>query len=219
MSRYAIQFYKEGPIRFTSHLDLLRLFKRSLKRIGIKLQHSQGFNPHPKMSFAQPLSLGYTSSSEYLEFDTVEPYSTDVILQKLNEVMPEGIGILQCSELPVSGKSLAALTISASYEIQIPCMQEIDIKSAVESYKNQEFIVVKKFQKKSRTELEINIKPIIEEINGEVFDNFIMLTLRIPAGSQTNLSPELVLSSFCSYLNLPYDRGDVQIKRTGIFFD
>ena len=58
MSRYVIKFSKEGNIRYISHLDLLRLFKRSFKRVGIKLQYSQGFNPHPKMSFAQPLSLG-----------------------------------------------------------------------------------------------------------------------------------------------------------------
>ena len=72
MSRYVVKFYKEGVLRYISHLDLLRLFKRSFKRVDIKLQYSQGFNPHPKMSFAQPLSLGYDSRGEYLEIETVK---------------------------------------------------------------------------------------------------------------------------------------------------
>ena len=57
MGQYAIKFSKQGFICYTSHLDLLRLFKRAFKKAGIKLAYSQGFNPHPKMGFAQPLVL------------------------------------------------------------------------------------------------------------------------------------------------------------------
>ena len=74
MSKYAIVFSKTGYIRYTSHLDLLRLFKRAFRRAGIPVAYSHGFNPHPKMSFAQPLSLGYAAEEELLEFETEDPF-------------------------------------------------------------------------------------------------------------------------------------------------
>ena len=69
MTRYIMQFSKTGTSCYISHLDLVRVFHRAFKRAGIKLEYSKGFNPHPKMGFAQPLSLGYTGIREYIEFE------------------------------------------------------------------------------------------------------------------------------------------------------
>lgn len=220
MSRYVIKFSKEGTIRYISHLDLLRLFKRSFKRTGIKLEHSQGFNPHPKMSFAQPLSLGYLSAGEYLEFDTTEAYEVDAILEKLNSVMPEGLSVISCRELPVSGKSLAAMTKAADYEISIPLPPDFtkDIEEEIRKYVFQEKILVLKHQKKSGKDMEVDIKPMISELNGSIDNNNIMLTAKLAAGSASNLSPELVLSTFAEFTGIPYDRAEVFIKRTEIYF-
>lgn len=228
MSRYVIKFSKEGDIRYISHLDLLRLFKRSFKRVGVRLQHSQGFNPHPKMSFAQPLSLGYFSIGEYLEFDTTEAYSTDDILKRINSVMPEGIRIFSCKELPAVGKTLAALTEYADYEIKIPLAADskenrtgelaANIRKSAEGYLSQEHIFIVKHQKKSGKDIEVDIRPMIAEFNGMVDDNYIMLTMKLAAGSTANLSPEAVLSSFCEFAGVAYDRAEVVIKRTEIHF-
>ena len=81
MSKYIIEFSKTGTICYTSHLDLMRIFKRVFKRTGIALAYSQGFNPHPKMGFAQPLSLGYWGMEEYIEFETAEEWQPDQLLQ------------------------------------------------------------------------------------------------------------------------------------------
>jgi len=218
--RYCIKFSKEGNIRYISHLDLLRLFKRSFKRTGIKLQHSQGFNPHPKMSFAQPLSLGYYSIGEYLEFETAETYIDADILDKINAVMPEGIDVLSCEELPSGGKSLAALTESAGYVIIIPVSEGYNgsISEDIADYLGQDRIVVIKHQKKSGKDLEVDIKPMIAEFSGYVDDNSIMLTAKLAAGSSANLSPELLVSSFCEAAGIRYERSDVVIKRCEIYF-
>ncbi len=220
MSRYVIKFYKEGTIRYISHLDILRLFKRSFKRVNVRLQYSQGFNPHPKMSFAQPLSLGYFSSSEYLEFDTTNSYLTSDIKEKLNTILPEGIHILSCEELPVGGKTLAALTKAADYEIALPVMGfRRDIHGLVTKYMAQDQILIQKRQKKSGKDLEVDIKPMILELTGSVNDNNIMITTKLSAGSTANLSPEMILSTFCSFAEIPYDRAEVRIQRTEIYFD
>ena len=220
MSRYVIKFLKEGTIRYISHLDLLRLFKRSFKRIGISLQYSQGFNPHPKMSFAQPLSLGYSSSGEYLEFDTPEPYRPSEILHRINSVMPEGIEAVSCEELPAGGKTLAALTEYAGYEITIPmvCGFEGNIANEIEKYMSREQIFILKHQKKSGKDLEVDIKPMISELGGLINNNNIMLTIKLAAGSAANLSPEILLSSFCESAGIQYDRSEILIRRTEIYF-
>lgn len=220
MKRYVIKFSKEGSIRYISHLDMHRLFKRSFKRAGIRLQYSQGFNPHPKMSFAQPLSLGYSGSSEYLEFETAEPYQTGEILEKANSVMPEGIRLHSCEELPSGGKSLAALTEAASYEIVIPAEEGFhgNIETLLKEYIERPQIPVLKYQKKTGRDLEVDIKPMIAEIHGMVNDNHIMLTMKLSAGSTANLSPEIVLASFCEFAGISYDRAEVSIGRTEIYF-
>ncbi len=107
-NRYAIKFSKDGYIKYTSHLDLLRMFKRAFKKTGLALKYSQGFNPHPKMGFAQPLSLGYSSRCELIEFETQMPHTTGELMEKLRDEMPEGIKLLSCFELDEKIKSLAA---------------------------------------------------------------------------------------------------------------
>ena len=70
MTRYIMQFSKTGTSCYISHLDLVRVFHRAFKRAGIKLEYSKGFNPHPKMVFAQLLSLGFTCLREFFEFES-----------------------------------------------------------------------------------------------------------------------------------------------------
>ena len=138
----------------------------------------------------------------------------------MNHILPEGIGILSCEELPTAGKTLAAMTDFADYEISIPYSEDWkeDIRLLVNAYLAQTEITVLKHQRKSGKDVELDIKPMILDFAGMVYDNFIMLKCKLSAGSSANLSPELLLSSFCSYSQIPYERTDVTIKRTEIYF-
>ena len=120
MNRFAIKFNKRGYIKYTSHLDMLRLFKRAMKRCDIRLKYSQGYNPHPKMSFAQPLSLGYESMGEILEIETAVAMEASDIKARLAAIMPEGIEITDVTSLPEQSKTLAAACIEAEYLIAVP---------------------------------------------------------------------------------------------------
>lgn len=232
MSRYVLQFYKKDNMRYISHLDLLRLFKRAFKRVGIKLVHSQGFNPHPKMSFVQPLSLGYSSAGEYLEFETAEPLTPGNISQKLNAAMPAGVGITACKELAPSKKTLAALVDSAAYHIYMPVKQGLDWKDKIDPFLSQKQILVEKRQKKSGKVIEQDIRPMILSMKAleerepghdsggavSVDHNCISLTVFIKAGSNCNLNPEALLSAFCGYCGLPYGQEPASIARMELFY-
>lgn len=219
--RYLLKFKKEGYLVYTSHLDVLRLFKRTFKRAGIYLEHSQGFNPHPKMSFAQPLSLGYTGIGECLEFETKEKLETENILAKLNELLPEGISVIECVELNAQGKTMAALVDQAEYLIKVPNVKNFtseELTEVAESYIEQEEILVKKFQKKSGKEIVVDIKPLIYNIKWVIDNNFIMLRARLAAGSVLNLSPELLIRSFTEYGGIVIERHLIDVSREEIFF-
>ncbi len=222
MAKYVLKFSKEGYFKYTSHLDLLRFFKRSFKRAGIKLDYSHGFNPHPKMGFAQPLSLGYSSIYELLEFETIQEILTDEIKDKLKPLMPEGLAILDCAEYKQEGKSLAALTEAAEYVIGIPLAREaLGGKSCEElrdQFLSQEHIFVKKKQKKSKEFIDLDIKPKIMALNFSHGDDQLILVTTLDAGSESNLSPELLIHAVLLFLRAEVFRYDIEVMRKKLLF-
>lgn len=215
MSRYAVQFTKNGYLKYTSHLDMLRLFKRIIKRSDIKLKYSQGYNPHPKMGFAQPLSLGYESMCEYLEMETAVEMDCEDIKERLESRLPEGIRIPKVTKLPDEGKSLAATCYEAEYFIAIPVDETFKGRETelVEGYLSQKQILVPKKQKKSKEFKEVDIKDKIRSMNVIFVDNNYIMTLITDCGSDSNLSPELVITSFIKYAEIPAERAEIDVMR------
>lgn len=222
MAKYVLKFSKEGYFKYTSHLDLLRFFKRSFKRVGIKLNYSQGFNPHPKMAFGQPLSLGYSSLAEILEFDTSQTVLPEDIKSKLNDIMPEGLNILECVEYKYEGKTLAALTEAAEYIIGMPFGEkDLEGKSCEElcnDFLLQEHIFVKKKKKKSKELVDIDIKNKIRELKFSDLNGQMIISTNLDAGSESNLSPELLIDAIVRFLNVEVSRYDIDVMRKKITF-
>ena len=90
MNKFRFRYSKEGKAKYISHLDLISTMQRSFRRAGINLKYSEGFNPHPYMSVALPLSVGYESSCELIDVALVEDAKPDVSKVKL----PEGITLI-----------------------------------------------------------------------------------------------------------------------------
>lgn len=221
--KYVIEFKKTGVICYTSHLDIMKVFKRSFKRAGIKLAYSQGFNPHPKMGFAQPLSLGYEGLEEYIEFETAEGYmekSGQEILDALKAGMPEGLELISIKEAPELKKTLAAETVAAGYEIYIPLNEPFNKspKEAYDKYMGDPEIIALKKQKKKKDPVSIDIKPKIREIFFFTAPSAIRVETVLDAGSDSNLSPELVISTLLDALDIQTPRNEIDVTRTKIIF-
>ena len=218
MNRYVLGFSKLGYTKYTSHLDMLRLFKRAFKKTGILLEHSQGFNPHPKMGFAQPLSLGYTSICELIEFETVEKFSTEDIMNRMKNVLPEGIVVTRCCEFNENIKSLAAVVEEATYRAEFPVeSSSMDFNTLLCDYLAQEEIIAEKRQKKTKKMVEVNIKDKIRSITIEPADKLV-LKMVLDQGSNSNLSPEQVLQSFLKFTGMNVERHDIEVERTELKF-
>lgn len=219
MFKYVMTFSKTGTICYTSHLDLMRMFKRAFKRGGIKLAYSQGFNPHPKLGFAQPLSLGYEGMKELMEFETVEENDPSYLREKMTALMPPGLDIINCSRVVDEKKTLAARTYAAEYIIMIPSgrMPDMTGEEMKQSYMSQEKIITLKKQKKKKEPVEIDIKPMIRDLNFTKGERLVIKAV-LDSGSNSNLSPELVINTVNEYFDMGIDRNDTEIIRTEIFY-
>jgi len=90
---YRVRFTKTGKMRFLSHHDLMRLFERALRRTGLPLRMTEGYNPHPVIAFPTALGLGIESLDEILEFELTSWASPRGIEKQLGEQLPEGVTI------------------------------------------------------------------------------------------------------------------------------
>lgn len=89
--RYRLRFEKRGALKFISHHDLMRTFELALRRAGIDVAYSRGFNPRPKLSFAMALPLGVESHDEIVDIDLASPLPPTTLIEKLQAQMPAGI--------------------------------------------------------------------------------------------------------------------------------
>ncbi len=219
MSRFVIKFSKTGYIKYISHLDLLRVFKRTFKVCGIKLKYSQGFNPHPKMGFAQPLSLGYSSISEYIEIDTDDNKNAKEIHFLLKDNLPKGIEIYETFELKKEIKSLASITKACTYRIRIPLRtDEAAAKNLLSAYLAQKRIFAEKRIKKSKSFESVEIRNMIRKLSAELAEDELVLNCELDSGSTSNLSPELLIKSFIDFSGTDVKRHEIEVERTGIIF-
>ena len=115
-TRFRIKFGKNGTARFTGHLDMVRIFDRTIRRSGIPIAYSQGFHPHPKISFGPSLPLGMKSIAEYADFSLKNPYAN--LEAVLKQSFPEGFSIIGIRSIPEKTESLSRVIKFAEYYIR-----------------------------------------------------------------------------------------------------
>jgi len=111
MQRLRVWFGKSGDLSLISHLDLVRFFDRLMRRAAIPISFTGGFHPGPRISIANALSLGATSSGEIVEFELTEPMEIEEFKRRLNHEIP----IYNVEEIPLDSPSVASLLQKAQY--------------------------------------------------------------------------------------------------------
>ena len=131
MNRLRIRFGRGAELKFISHLDLTRLWYRSLRRAGIALALSEGFNPHPRLSLAAPLQLGVTSEAEMMDIFTPWPVTPQDFTSLLRSELPAGLSILQVFSVPLHIPALQAQVGYAEYDVEVRLPEGFDIGRAI----------------------------------------------------------------------------------------
>ncbi len=219
LTKIRLKFSKGEEVKYISHLDLLRTFQRAIKRAGIPINYSQGFNPHPIMSFALPLSVGTTSESEYMEMELKSEIKPQQIVDQLNEVLPKGIEIIKVEIVNNNSRKDFGLICMADYNVKIELKNAIavDVKTELKKMLHTDEILIEKKTKKGKKE--INIIPLIHELDVQKQDgNYIEFHLKLSAGSKANLKVDLVLQAFNQHIQ-GFEVDYAAIHRTELWID
>ena len=122
--RIRVRYAKKGRMIFLSHLELITLFTRAVKRAGIPVRFSQGFHPHPKFSFATALSVGVESAAEYLDIEIDTGFGAERLMTGLNQVLPQGIAVMETARIPGNAPSLSTIMEAVRYRVTLPAGTE-----------------------------------------------------------------------------------------------
>lgn len=159
-TRFCLRFTKKGDLRFISHLDLQTLFVRAVRRAGMQMVYSQGFNPHPKLAFAGPLPLFMESDGDVADIELAQVVSAEEFKTRLNSQLPPEVRIVDVvsvAEKPAD--SLAALMDTAVYRLELLSgnMPGVNFESRFkEMLESKELVIT--VSKKSRSKSEIETK-------------------------------------------------------------
>jgi radical SAM family uncharacterized protein/radical SAM-linked protein len=113
-----VEFSKTGMMRYLSHLELITLFQRAIRRAEIPVDYSKGFHPSPKISFGPPLAVGIAGLHEYFDIEIFPPFDLMMNRRKLNSLLPEGVSIGDMSGIPPKTESLNSFIKRYEYEIK-----------------------------------------------------------------------------------------------------
>ncbi len=184
MKNVRVFFSKKGRMKFISHLDMNRFFTRILRKSKLPIWYTEGFNPHPYLTFALPLSLGFESDYEVLDFRLIDDdYPLDKVAVELAAVLPEYIKIISVAEpIMKSGK-----ITSAGFDISFG--DESTAQSFTEYLESKNVVVTKKTKRG-----DIKTEEVSDKINN-LKQKGKTVSLILPAGNE-NLNPSLLVASF-----------------------
>ncbi len=205
MKNIRIWYVKEGRSVYISHLDMMRCMQRAVKRAGIPVWYTQGFNTHIYMTFSLPLSLGYASDCETLDIRLEEEMAFEEMVKRLNDVLPNELRVLRVAE----PKQRPDTIRYADYVITF-FKNAQTLKHVWDPFIAQPVITSQKKTKKGHKE--VNLKDYVIETSSREEDSCLLVTVRVLAGNE-NLNPSLLVEAF-KREGVPFE--DVRIRRTAV---
>lgn len=186
MNDYYLTYKRGDSIKYVSHLDFVRVFGRAFRRAELPIAYSEGFNPHPLLTFALPLSVGYTSECELMEFVMEKEMETEEIKEKLQKAMPIGIEITEVCK----GKTRMKKLDNALYVVKAE-----NLPDDLSEFLSLDSILIEKKTKSGIKEADIraDIKNITLKDG--------CLEMLLSAGSRANLKPEVVINAMNKYID------------------
>ena len=188
-----IRFSKSGPACYISHLDLMRTFQRAFLRAGIPIRHTEGFNPHAYVSIPLPLSVGFSSQCEIMEFGLSEGVEKASVPWRLTRALPEGITVTRCYDAVRPFKELCYVNyiVTLEYDAGAP----VGAENAIRSLLGRESLVVTKKSKKAKSgQVQVDLIPLIHRVDYESRRDAIVLDAVLRA-QNPGLNPTLLVET------------------------
>jgi len=212
-----IKYQKSGDLRFLSHLDLIRAFERGLRRAQLPLSFTEGFSPHPKISFGPPLPVGVSSEAEYMDAVLDEKCDLEEITGLLNNAFSEDLLCREVRYIPLDSPSLMSLITLAGYRLTAsisPQPKQNEIENCIGwLLSEKEVTLLVKEKEKTFTVLEIIRDLDVESMEGNsIVFNFLGL-----AASAGGVKPEIIIEKALSRIDGSLSIEFNEIHRTGLY--
>lgn len=214
------EFTKKGGLKYISHLDLQRAFARIIKRSTVPIRYTEGFNPHPKMVFGLPLSVGCESECElidiYMVMDEKRPgvplYTPEEFKNDITKILPVGLEYVNAY---YPDKPFTEIK-SAKYKVEIDLTKDDDVQNKVKALLSAPMVVTKKSKTGNK---DIDISPFIFHYDIEQKGNSLTLTLELSAAQNEYLNPEYVITGLKEDIELSKLIDYYSITRMAIIFN
>lgn len=164
VQRVRLRYAKRGPLRFTSHRDFARAFERAIHRAGVPIAYSQGFTPHPKISYASAAPTGVASEAEYLEIGLRERVELDRLVLALDTALSPGLDIVDAVE--ASGTSLADRIDVGSWRVELAGVDAQHLGVIVDTFLAATEVPVERLTKQGKRT--INVRDAV--VSAQVLD-------------------------------------------------
>src|SRR5947209_12342289 len=147
VQRIRVRYAKRGPLRFTSHRDFARAFERAIHRARVPIAYSQGFTPHPRVSYASAAPTGVASEAEYLEIGLRARVDPDEVARALDAALSPGLDVLFAVEVEPGGGSLADRIDASHWRIELSGVAPDDLRHAVLAFVEAAVVPVQRLTK------------------------------------------------------------------------
>lgn len=217
MIKYRLKITKDEPIRYISHLDFAALMQRAICRAHLPAAYSEGFNPHMKIAFASALSVGITSTCEYMDLELKKDVCQPEVFDRLRAVLPPGVELLQVKQIDLRSKALMSIVDEGSYEIKLPLSDDFDkIQHSIETFNKTAQIIITRETPKKRKEIEIK-QYLPKKITFTAENSVLKLQLNIKITSTGTVKPSEVLEALNDKFQLSLPVKEALICRTGLY--
>ncbi len=189
--RWRIEYEKGSAIKFLSHLDMVRVWERLLRRSGVTVGLSQGFNPHLKLSLGTVLPVGLWGRREYLDMQMDGEWQAAILEDRFNRVLPPGIRLGGLREIPMSTPALMAAINLSAYRIAFDPVAGEVLARAVQTIEESKNLVIIRPKDGKEADIRLGIKSL------QLMDNHGQLELEArlaTGGPQSVRFPELVVA-------------------------
>jgi len=187
--RLRVTFAKEEEVKYISHLDLMRLWERALRRADVPLLHSQGYNPRPKISFAAPLAVGITGHREMMDVMLERPLAPLDFATALNRQLPVGVTLVEVQEVYATLPALQTQVQGAEYLATVAVSEDTrQLEERLTSLLGSDQLP------RQRRGREYDLRPLLEKVWLETQEvGQYVLGMRLRAGEQGTGRPDEVL--------------------------
>ncbi|GAA2817099.1 TIGR03936 family radical SAM-associated protein [Crossiella cryophila] len=166
MQKLRLRYAKRGRLRFTSHRDVARAFERALRRAGVPMAYSQGFSPHPKVSWIGAAPTGVASEAEYVEIQLAIRVDPETLRVELDAALPPGLDVLEAVE---AGPGTLPERIEASrWRIELPGVDPVELAKAAEELLAREVVEVERLLKDGRRMIDARAAVVDLRVDSEV---------------------------------------------------